>query len=184
MPFENSIAKKRCGTCASYNMVKWPDDPICKKCSDVIPSWNHGCKDYAPLSEQSDAVNHRLLYHHPNKMEGSLMKMYKPSDYNTHTVRITLQCEEYVGHIAYRLGGNCRGFDVIEDPFETHTQEDIVRYPENDCKLRYREEDSSYIAILQNPAGDTLVIEGNEREMREYIVAMEIVSCEPDTNGN
>lgn len=45
------MLERCCGTCVSYNTVKWPNGLVCKKCSDIIPSWNQGCDDYVPLPE-------------------------------------------------------------------------------------------------------------------------------------
>lgn len=108
------------------------------------------------------------------------METYAPYSSTTHTIRVTFQCEGYVGHIAHLLGGNCRGIEVMRTPFELITQTQIDRFPLNDCNLRYHEDGRYYSALLTAPDGSTLVISGDAQEMGGYIVATEIIAYEED----
>lgn len=111
------------------------------------------------------------------------MEKYQPYSNGCHTVRITLQFGEYLGHIAYRVGGNCKGMDIMENPFERHTQDNIDLYSENDCKLMFDEDNESYSCILTNGNGDEVYVAGDDRIMRNITVAMEIVAYEPEADS-
>ncbi len=58
-----------------------------------------------------------------------------------HTVRVTLQSGPYKGHIAYEIGGNCFGLDMLDWNPECEDQYDIELYVENDCEFRFDEDD-------------------------------------------
>ncbi len=111
-----------------------------------------------------------------------MIKKYDPNIYDaTHTVRITLMQWDYVGHISRRVGGNCKGADLLNaDCFEFDNQDDIDRYVENDCELSYNEEYDEYTAVLTKPNGDQLEVQGNEQEMKNMVVAIEFVEVVED----
>ena len=58
------------------------------------------------------------------------LKNYNPvQGRNIHTVRVTFMDGEYTGHIAFEVGGNCRGSDFLNDDFlEEDMQEEIEQY--------------------------------------------------------
>ena len=46
------------------------------------------------------------------------LKNYNPvQGRNIHTVRVTFMDGEYTGHIAFEVGGNCRGSDFLNYDF-------------------------------------------------------------------
>ncbi|MFR1104832.1 MAG: DUF5406 family protein [Acutalibacteraceae bacterium] len=104
-----------------------------------------------------------------------MLKYYAPgSGNNEHTIRITFMVDDYVGHVAFVMGGNCRGSALLKADFlEFDTQEDIDLYTENDCACTYHPDDDMYSAILKNSDGDTLCIDGDEREFQDAVVAIE-----------
>ncbi len=109
------------------------------------------------------------------------MKNYDPNIWNgVHTVRITIQQWEYVGHITYRTGGNCKGRDILDFDFENENDDSLL---ENDCNLKIYE-DGYISATLTDEAGNTMECE-EAREFNRMIVAVEIIDfveerCEQD----
>lgn len=99
------------------------------------------------------------------------MEKYDPNIWSgVHTVRITLQMWEYVGHIIVKVRGNCKGKDILDFDFE-----DYDDFKENDCNLNYDEEHDCFTGALQDKEGGRLMFEEDARGMNEMIVAMEII---------
>lgn len=88
----------------------------------------------------------------------------------THTVEITLQQREYVGHITQRISSDCKGLELLDYNFGCEDGDS-----ENDCNLKYDEDRGYFSATLKNPEGDTLDVEGYAEEFNNMIVKMEIV---------
>lgn len=69
-----------------------------------------------------------------------MLKYYDPNFRGVHIVRATFMAWDYVGHVAWPIGGNCRGAAMLDTDFlECDTQEDIDRYVENDCQFSFDE---------------------------------------------
>lgn len=82
-----------------------------------------------------------------------MMKNYDPNITNgIHTVKITLQQWEYVGHIFKKIGGNCKGSNILDFDFEC---EDGAL--ENDCELSFHEDYECYRAFLKNESGSSAI---------------------------
>ena len=65
------------------------------------------------------------------------MKAYNPTTgwfgkKSVHTVRVTLMQEDYIGHVAYEVYGNCTGADVLDVDYFLETAE---KFTENDCEF-------------------------------------------------
>lgn len=108
------------------------------------------------------------------------MKNYDNSDNfrdRVHKIRVTLQSGEYKGHIAFEMGGNCFGMDLLTWDPECNTQEDIERYVENDCKFRIDEDCDIYLFELKDDNGNTCMFECDEYDLKRNVVAIEIVDC-------
>ena len=103
---------------------------------------------------------------------------YDPNIPGMHTVRFTLMQWDYIGHIAFKVGGNCKGAGVLFNEFyEHHTQFNIDKYVENDCEFSYDEDQEVYTALLTNSEGETLLIDDwDENDLRDSIVCAEIVN--------
>jgi hypothetical protein len=109
------------------------------------------------------------------------MKDYDISDNyrkRVHTVRITLQVREYKGHIAYKVGGNCRGLEVMEWLPECVEQDDIDKYVENDCEFKLIEDGALFSMKLKDDDGGFCTVEADDDELMECVVAVEIIDCE------
>lgn len=99
------------------------------------------------------------------------MKNYDPNiDRGIHTVKTTLQQFDYIGHFTQKIGGNCKGKQILDFDFEC--EED---FPDNDCQLEYDEDYDVFTCVLKNEKGDTLKCECNAEEMNNMIVAVEII---------
>lgn len=108
------------------------------------------------------------------ELRESNMKKYAPERLGeyVHTIRVTLMQDDYTGHIAYEVGGNCKGGDLL-DP--NGVLEGDYLFTENDCRFRCVDEEMPYFeAMLHNAAGDALMVEGDENDMLDMIVSMEI----------
>lgn len=107
-----------------------------------------------------------------------MLQNYDPNFTGIHVVRFTFMAWEYVGHVAFPVGGNCHGADILEPTFlETDNQEDIDHYTENDCQFSYHEDADSFSAMLLREDGDILEFSGSPEEFKEILVAAEITEC-------
>lgn len=101
------------------------------------------------------------------------MKNYDLNQKNgKHIIKITLQCDDYKGHIEKEIYGNCKGLSILSDlSFECDDFEEC----RNDCNLTYDEDYDVYSCILKNEQGDCLEIEGEYQDMDDMVVCIEIV---------
>ncbi|MCD3321630.1 DUF5406 domain-containing protein [Clostridium botulinum D/C] len=109
------------------------------------------------------------------------MKKYDISDNfrnRIHTVRVTFQHQEFKGHIAYEVRGNCRGLGVLNIDVDYMDSDDIRRLKENDCNFTWNEEYELYQLVLQDEDGNTCEMNNiEENEISDYVVAVEIIDC-------
>ena len=95
-----------------------------------------------------------------------------------HTIRVTFMQEDYIGHVSYEVGGNCKGGNLL-DPNDV--LECDYPFTENDCRFRCVDEEMPYFeAMLHNAAGDALIVEGDENDMLNMIVSIEIAAVRED----
>lgn len=77
-----------------------------------------------------------------------MINYYNPNFQGVHVIRVTFMQWDYIGHVAFEIGGNCKGAELMDFTFlECDNQEDIDRYSENDCQFSYDEENEVYTAI-------------------------------------
>lgn len=109
------------------------------------------------------------------------MKKYDISDNfrsRVHTIRITFQWQEYKGHIAYEIYGNCRGLHVMDLDFDCWDMDDIARLKENDCYFNLNEDYEVWELILKDDKGYECKIDAiDSNEINDYVVAIEIIDC-------
>lgn len=111
------------------------------------------------------------------------MKFYDiESSMGIHEVKITFQYQSYKGHIVEQIGGNCKGFLVMDCDFCCWCSEEIEKLKENTCKLKFNEGlDYDYFTLeLTSENGDTCEFEVEYQELQEMIVAVEILSFKPE----
>lgn len=111
-----------------------------------------------------------------------MVQSYDPNFQGTHVIRVTFMMWKYVGHIAYKIGGNCMGGSLLESDFlENETQDNIKHYVENDCNFRFDDEEEIFYATLKDEDGNELDVEGDDIEFRNMIVNIEIADTIPET---
>ena len=94
-----------------------------------------------------------------------------------HTCRITLMEREFVGHVTFKIGGNCRGKDILEAALEY--LEDPSKF-ESDCQLRYDEETYEYSFVLSD-GEKNLEYDGIDYfDLYDMMVAVEIIDYEEE----
>ena len=111
--------------------------------------------------------------------------IYKPDLRNVHTVRLTFNDNGYEGHIAFKLGGNCKGARILStglEFLEDCSEDDIKNLVENDCNLWMHEDDRSvwFTLNLTNTEGEVLQEECDEDELEDLILSVDIIDCQPD----
>lgn len=110
-----------------------------------------------------------------------MISNYDPNFRGTHVIRVTFMQWDYVGHVAFQIGGDCHGSDLLNGNFlETDNQDDIARYVENDCKFTFHEGIDCYSATLSNSQGDELVVEGDEKDFKDMVVSIEFSELRQD----
>lgn len=121
-----------------------------------------------------------------------MIEVYSAGEYDTstHTIRLTLNRDGYVGHIAFTMGGNCRGSEILEcgvDYFDTCDAEDIQNLIENDCNLELHAGDEDwepwFSLELTKPGSDTDVLQYDDidvEDLKNLLVGVEIIACESD----
>lgn len=104
-----------------------------------------------------------------------MIASYDPNiAFGVHTIRFTLMQWNYVGHIAVKIQGNCKGAALLEPCYIVETDEEDVQYfVENDCKFVI--EDGVFSTELRNKMGQTLEVEDFLEELENLIVGIEIV---------
>ncbi|HEX2986080.1 MAG TPA: DUF5406 family protein [Caproiciproducens sp.] len=115
------------------------------------------------------------------------MKFYDNRDNfreRIHTIKVTFQTEDYVGHIEYEMGGNCQGLYLLDYDPDCVGQDDIETYTSNDCQLSFDEDTEMFRIVLKNPAGEELECERDAEELKDLIVSIEIVNCKLDETSN
>lgn len=112
---------------------------------------------------------------------------YNPNSYGTHTVQVTIQKWDYRGHIAVKIGGNCKGLELLRDIDETIWEAALDHSSSiiSDCGFEviengYGDEDFWYKAVLKNECGDTLLDEGDQNDFENAIVEVAIIAYEPE----
>ena len=95
-----------------------------------------------------------------------MLKYYDPNFRGVHVVRATFMAWDYVGHVAWPIGGNCRGAAMLDTDFL-----------ECDTQFSFDEESQTYSAILHREDGDTLEYSGDEDEFKSILISMEICEC-------
>ena len=99
------------------------------------------------------------------------MKNYNPNYmWGTHTVKITLQQWNYKGELIVEIGGNCKGFSILESSKDSINKEETYN---SNCKFQI--EDNWFYCILKAEDGDELDVEDELDNLEDYIVKIEII---------
>jgi hypothetical protein len=90
-----------------------------------------------------------------------------------HTVEITYQMWDYSGTFEVSIRGNCRGFSILDNAIEHHSDE------------LYRKQGESAVLTLKRPADDgngedTLECDADENSLQDMCVGLRIVRHEEE----
>jgi len=109
-----------------------------------------------------------------------MITTYDPNTYSgTHTVRITFMRYEYIGHIAFEVGGNCKGSEIISNgiDFFDYYDPETDKLVENDCQFTYNEDEDMFSLTLISPTtGDYLCGDFDLEDITNCIVSIEIAN--------
>lgn len=110
---------------------------------------------------------------------------YDPNDYGIHIVRVTFMCGDYSGHIAYRIGGNCRGLLVLNTlDLDMIDSDDVSKFVENDCSFNADEAYSDWFSMELHNGDSHIRLDGlSADDLSDYIVKIEIVGYKKGTRG-
>lgn len=114
-----------------------------------------------------------------NKQAGCLTSYDINCRRGEHRCKITLMCEDHVGHVFVTILGNCKGVPIIQMAMQSLADCETF---ESDCHFECRDSDGEeyYLYKLKNPAGQTLETDGDTlHEIEKMVVAVEIVGYEP-----
>lgn len=109
--------------------------------------------------------------------------IYDITKRGTHTVKITLQFQDFIGHIITQIGGNCHGKTVLDFDFECEDEFD-TDFVKNDCNLKYDEEYDSFHLTLKNNKGEALAMNATSDELNNMIVGAEIIGFVPESEAD
>lgn len=114
------------------------------------------------------------------------MKSYDGLNYSygTHRVRVTLQDGEFKGSFSFEVGGNCKGYNVLEFDIIGCDSDDIKHFNKSKgMKMHRYEEEDDYIYLVlttdvDNVTGEfkTCEYELRDEEFMKMITKIEIVS--------
>lgn len=125
----------------------------------------------------------------------AMIEKYSPEGYeNYHTVQITFNKDGYIGHIAFHIGGNCLGSEILETGLnflDDCDEDNISNLVKNDCKFKIHLDDSDdgwepwFSIELSNPkyvwGEDVLIYDDIEPgDLKNLIVCVEITECIPE----
>ena len=95
-----------------------------------------------------------------------------------HTVEVTLQFEDYKGHIAYEISGSCQGLDLLDVDFYCIDSDDVKRLVKNDCNFNYDKDLESFSFILKNEKGEECNFEFEDyNDVNSKVVGINIIDC-------
>lgn len=84
-------------------------------------------------------------------------------DEGVHTIEILLQLEDYTGSCTVEIGGNCKGWGILDGCVDW---------------LRYEDHEEGDVIILKNPDGDEIELDIDE--VPDYVVGVRIVDFKPE----
>lgn len=87
-----------------------------------------------------------------------------------HTIKITLQFNQYKGQVFYRKYGNTKGMTALNIDFGDNS------HFESDCNFIYDEVEELYSFELKDKDGNILIFDGvSSEEIENMVVCLEII---------
>lgn len=105
---------------------------------------------------------------------------YDPGDYGVHIVRVTFMYGSYSGHIAYKIGGNCKGLLILNTfDLDMIDDDDVSKFVENDCSFSVDDNYSDWFSMELHDGDRHICLDGlSAGDLSDYIVKIEIVGYE------
>lgn len=105
------------------------------------------------------------------------MKFYPALNYSygTHTVKYTLQYNEHIGSFAIKTKGNCKGYSLLDSPFDWFDMDDFARTEKDNLDFDYDEDFQELIIIFSPGTSNQTAITVDPHEAENLIVKIEIV---------
>lgn len=105
------------------------------------------------------------------------MKSYDlTKQWGTHEIEVTFQYEEYKGTVRYKMGGNAKGFSLLEGAHDRIMDE---IFTENNSEFKMLD-DEWFSMVLRDEKGDKLLIEDEVTWLGEKITGVRIVGFKED----
>ena len=104
------------------------------------------------------------------------MKNYDPNIWcGTHTIKVSFQRWDYKGFVTFRIGGNCKGLDVLSLDVDDLYDQTLTDNPIGFGLLPEDDENNEWFKMeLKNEKGD-LLVEDEWNYLSSYIVGIEII---------
>ena len=102
------------------------------------------------------------------------MKYYDVySDYGVHTIKVTIQCGEYIGSLEYEISGDCKGRDLLDFSFDCYDISGIKELNKTniDCDV-----DTEEVTIWNKEHNDFIITDYFSGDLNDMIVSVEIVN--------
>lgn len=104
------------------------------------------------------------------------MKNYDPNiNYGTHIVEVTIQMWEYIGHLKYKIGGNCKGLSIMKNAEDLYRNKDIIW---SDCNFIIDEENEWFKCELKDVNENILMIDNGLDDLPNLMVKIEILALQ------
>ena len=98
-------------------------------------------------------------------------------DWGTHIVEVTIQSWEYIGHLKFKIGGNCKGLSVMKNADDLWRNEDVIW---NDCAFKIDEDEEWFSCELKDADGNILQCDDNLDNLSDMIVKIEILALQEE----
>ena len=113
-----------------------------------------------------------------------MIKNYKPSDKNTHIVKVSFNYEGYCGYVTLPITNSLKGANVISLGlnFLKNCNDDTIAIIDNECNLSYVVNTNTFKIKLRNHYGDIRQFNSlMPSELLNIITGIEIINCIPNT---
>ena len=105
-----------------------------------------------------------------------MIENYDPNIYwSRHTYKVTLQCWEYVGSITCDMGGNLKGFEVMQAAIEGIADDLYEKYGENPTIELTKTVEGETHTLYCQPDGEDI-----DRWLLSMVVAVELIKYEEE----
>lgn len=102
------------------------------------------------------------------------------SSYGTHTIKVSLQDDEYKGSFTYKIGGNCKGISVLSFDVSCEHEKQIAKWKKTDCAIELDYEGNLIVTLTNPQTKETCRYELDDDEFMRMIVGVEIIEFQSE----